>query len=327
MDDPARRWRESDRRSRERRAAQAVPRRNPRRGGGRLVFALLVLGVLGAGATVAARSDPLAASQPPAPAADGGAELFAGLELDSGHRHRPERKRREPKPPRLPTGEWIDDAWTYAGERGGLVSFAVIDSRGRLRGREMDRRYSAASVVKVMVLAAELRRLANEGLPIDESTDSLLSAMIRYSDNEAADAIYARVGDEGMHAVAKRAAMTGFEIAGHWGNAQVTAADMARFFGDLEAMFPRRHVDYAQHLLGSVIASQSWGIPAVAGTDWGVRFKGGWLPDHALVHQAAELRERDGPRQVAIAILTDEQPSHGYGVETLEGVADRLLAD
>ena len=250
--------------------------------------------------------------------------IFAPLEFS------PPPPREEPvhvRPATVPTDGAIAEAAEYAAARGGAVSFAVIDSRGRLRGHDAERLYSAASTVKAMVLAAELRRMAAAGEPVDDSSDALLGAMIRYSDNEAADAVYARVGDAGMTAVAEGAGMTNFQIAGHWGNAQVTAADMARFFGDLEGAFPRRHLGYAQNLLGSVIASQSWGIPAVAGADWGVRFKGGWLPDHALVHQAAELRERGGPREIAVAILTDEQPSHGYGVETLEGVAARLLRE
>jgi hypothetical protein len=100
---------------------------------------------------------------------------------------------------------------------------------------------------------------------------------------------------------------------------------MARFFAELDEMFPPRHLEYAQSLLASVIPSQSWGIPTAAGDEWAARFKGGWLPEKALVHQAAELRERGGPRQVSMAILTDEQPSYGYGVETVEGVAARLL--
>jgi hypothetical protein len=100
---------------------------------------------------------------------------------------------------------------------------------------------------------------------------------------------------------------------------------MARFFGDLDRMLPERFREFGQSLFGSVIESQSWGIPVAAGDRWAARFKGGWLPDHALVHQAAELREVGGPREIAIAILTDEQPSHAYGVETVEGVAARLL--
>jgi hypothetical protein len=245
--------------------------------------------------------------------------LLSGL----GLAHRPPPRERVEKA--VPAPAAVRAAWRYANERGGLVSFATVDSRGHLRGRAVDRLYSAASVVKAMVLAAELRRLADAGSEIDDSTDSLLTAMITYSDNEAADAIYARVGDPGLLAIAERAGMTGFRIAGHWGNAQITAADMARFFADLDRMFPRRFREYGRGLLGAVIASQSWGIPAVAGDRWGVRFKGGWLPDHALVHQAAELRERGGPRQISLVILTDQQPSHEYGVETVEGVAARLL--
>ena len=231
----------------------------------------------------------------------------------------------EPRPATIPSGDAIDAAWGYAQERGGEVSFAVVDSRGHLRSRDGARLYSAASVVKAMLLAAELHRLADQDLPVDEGTRSLLSSMIRYSDNEAADAIHARVGDEGMFAVAERAGMQGFTESGHWGNAQITADDLALFFHDLDAAFPERYAAYGNRLLASVIPEQSWGIPEAAGAGWGVRFKGGWLPEKALVHQAAELRERGGSRQVSIAVTTDAQPSYEHGVETVRGVAARLL--
>jgi hypothetical protein len=224
-----------------------------------------------------------------------------------------------------PTRGEIRAASDYAAGRYGLVSFATVDSLGRLRGRDINHLYPGASVVKTMVMAAELRRLVEAGDPVDPATRSLLSAMIRSSDNDAADAIYARVGDAGLVAVAERVGMTGFEIAGHWGNAQVRAADMARLFADLDRLLPRRHREFGLGLLGSITAAQSWGIPPAAAGRWAVRFKGGWLPDKALVHQAGELRERGGPREISIAVLTDEQPSHGYGVETVRGVAERLL--
>ena len=252
------------------------------------------------------------------------AGVAPGLHPRREHADRPPA---EAKPALIPAPHALREAWRYAKDRGGAVSFATVDSRGHLQGRDEHRLYSSASVVKSMVLAAELRRLADAGTEIDDGTDSVLRAMITYSDNDAADAIYARVGDPGLLAVAKRTGMTGFRIYGHWGNAQITAADMALFFADLDHAFPKRFRDYAKELLGSVIESQSWGIPTAAGERWGVRFKGGWLPDHALVHQAAELRERGGPRRISIAILTDEQPSFGYGVETLEGVAARLLEE
>lgn len=227
---------------------------------------------------------------------------------------------------KLPSAAALRAARSYADARTGAISFAVVNSEGAVRGVHADRRYAAASVVKVMLLAAVTRQLKHEGGEIDSATDSLLRAMITASDNAAADAIYARVGDAGLNAAAERAGMTQFTVAGHWGNAQIAAGDMARFFADLDRQFPRRFREYAKGLLGSVIESQRWGIPVVAGDRWSVRFKGGWLPDHALVHQAAELREGEGSRSLSIAVLTDEQPSFDYGIETVQGVAARLLS-
>ena len=120
--------------------------------------------------------------------------------------------------------------------------------------------------------------------------------------------------------------MTRFTVAGYWGNAQVAAGDLARFFGDLDRMFVKRHREYAKGLLGSITESQRWGIPVAAGDRWAVRFKGGWLPDHALAHQAAELRERDGPRELSIAVLTDDMPSFDYATDTVRELAERLLS-
>ncbi len=256
-------------------------------------------------------ADPPAAERRPARVPDSAAEPA------------PVRKRGRTR--KVPSAAALRDAGDFARGRAGIVSLAVVNSEGELRGMRENRRYAAASVVKAMLLAAEVRRLKRAGEGIDSTTDSLLTSMITVSDNEAADAIYARVGDQGLFDVAGRAGMTRFTVAGHWGNAQIAAADMARFFGDLDRAFARRHREYAKGLLGSIDESQSWGIPAAAGDRWAVRFKGGWLPDHALVHQAAELRERDGNRELAIVVLTDDQPAHDYGVDTVRGVAERLL--
>jgi hypothetical protein len=325
MDDEIRRrWRESAERSRERRTSRRARVAPARRRIARAGFAVGALLVLGAAIRLGAPGD----AAPPQAVAAGDRTPSIPVLAEVGLKPRPasgERRARPREPQVVPGSDAIRAASDFANGRSGLVSFALIDSEGRLRGRDIDRQYSSASVVKAMVLAAELRRLAAEGADVDGTTASLLKAMITYSDNEAADAMYYRVGDAGLHEVAKRAGMTGFTIAGYWGNAQITAADMARFFGDLDRMLPQRHREFGQSLLGSVIESQSWGMPAAAGERWAARFKGGWLPDHALVHQAAELREVGGPREIAVAILTDEQPSHAYGIETVEGVAARLL--
>jgi hypothetical protein len=240
--------------------------------------------------------------------------------LKPPHHHRPHHGAGK-----VPSAAALDEAWDYARARGGLVSIAVVNSDGKLRGREDGRHYAGASTVKVMLLAAELRRLKKAGQGIDSETDSLLTRMITMSDNDAADAIYSRVGDAGMYDVAKRAGMSGFTVAGHWGNAQLTASDLAMLFASLDKVLVRKFRVYGKGLLGSITPSQRWGIADAVGERWAIRFKGGWLPSHALVHQGAELRERDGNRELSIAVMTDDQPSFTYAVQTVQGVAERLL--
>ncbi len=213
----------------------------------------------------------------------------------------------------------------------GTVSFAVIDADGGLRGYEPDDRFSSASVSKTLLLAAELRRLRTEREPLDGGTRSLLEAMITVSDNDAASAVYARVGDEGMSEAAERAGMRSFEVTpGYWGGAQVTAADLARFFFRLDRNLAGPHRRYAERLLAGIVSTQRWGIPAAAPGRWTVYFKGGWRPPATeetsgpVTHQAALLRDRSGER-LGLAVLTDLAPgSTAYAV--LAGITERLLA-
>ena len=238
-----------------------------------------------------------------------------------------DRKRVKPRPPpAMPGPADMRRAWKYARRRGGLVSFAVVDTKGRMLTREGGRLYASASVVKAMLLVAELRRLAEHGLPLDPLTEDLLEAMIAWSDNDAADSIYARVGDPGLVAVAEAANMRRFTVAGYWGNAQVTAADLAHFFSRVRRLLPRPHRRTGLRLLASIVPSQRWGLPkAAARGSWNVYFKGGWRATDSgeLVHQAGWLK--DGRRELTIAVLTDAQPSRLYAIHTVRGIADRLV--
>jgi hypothetical protein len=226
----------------------------------------------------------------------------------------------------VPDPAAVRKAERYAGGREGLVSFAAVDSRGHVHGMSADRPYVSASVVKALLLAAELRRLESANAPIDATTHDLLARMITYSDNAAADAIYARVGDAGLYETAKRAGMESFTVSGYWANAQITAADIARFMWRLDDAVPSGKRRFGLSVLGQIVPEQRWGIPDAAGRKWAVRFKGGWRSTELgqLVHQAAELRHRDGSR-MTMAVLTDAQPTQAYGIETVRGVAERLL--
>ncbi|MDP9189662.1 MAG: hypothetical protein M3O25_10480, partial [Actinomycetota bacterium] len=70
------------------------------------------------------------------------------------------------------------EARDLAESSSGTVSFAVIDSDAGLRGFDLDNQFSSASASKVLLLAAELRRLRDQREPLDPETRSLLEPMI-----------------------------------------------------------------------------------------------------------------------------------------------------
>ena len=227
------------------------------------------------------------------------------------------------KAPVFPSRARVRAARSYVRGRAGS-SFALIDTRGRLHGFAPHRRYISASVSKAMMLVAYLRQIAPRRPNAAER--AALGPMITMSDNDRADAIYARVGDGGLLAVARRAGMRDLTVAGYWGSVFFSATDQARFFRRLPAMVPRRSRPYARRLLSSVIAAQRWGFSRVSvRKGWRTFFKGGWRQTESgsLVHEAA-LFER-GRRRFSLAVLTDGNPSHAYGTATLRGVARRLF--
>jgi hypothetical protein len=151
--------------------------------------------------------------------------------------------------------------------------------------------------------------------------------MIHVSDNSAATRIWSIVGDGRLRRLARRAGMKDFSIQGIWANAMISAGDQARFFYEMKRLLPREFRGYANHLLSHITSSQSWGIPAVARPrGWRVFFKGGWRGTSRgqLVHQVARLRRPH--ERIAIAVLTDGDPSMTYGIQTIEGTAGRLLS-
>jgi hypothetical protein len=225
--------------------------------------------------------------------------------------------------PAYPSKRAVRAARRYVRGRA-LSSFALIDSRGRLHGWAPHRRYISASVVKAMLLVARLRQLGRH-LP-SASDRAVLRPMIEVSDNEAADVAYGWVGDAGLLALARRAHMRDLTVAGYWASTLFSAADQARFFLRVDRLVPRRSRGYARRLLSSIVGYQRWGFSRVARRHgWRAFFKGGWreTSSGALVHEAA-LFERVG-RRFSLAVLTDGNPSHDYGTQTLRGVASRIF--
>jgi hypothetical protein len=226
-----------------------------------------------------------------------------------------------------PVPEAVSRAERALASRSGRTALAVVDTEGRLAGVDLHRTFVTGSVVKAMLLVAYLRRRDRLGeRRVDSVSRSILYPMIHVSDNAAATACWEIVGNAGLSAVARAAGMTDFSNSGDWAQAQLSAADQARFFFEMDSLIPREFVGYARFLLSTIAADESWGIPSVARPDgYRVFFKAGWRPTALgqLVHQIARL---EGHHHVfSLAIMTDGDPSMGYGIHTLDVVTRALL--
>jgi len=210
----------------------------------------------------------------------------------------------------------------YAQQRAGEVAFATIDQRGRFRGYRVRDTAPMASTFKVMLMVTLMRKRGDH--PLSESDRRLLSPMIRVSDNYAATTVRDMVGERRIRRLARAAEMRDFEYNPIWGLSRSSPRDQVRFMYRLQRYIPGRHRSYARYLLSHVVGWQRWGIGRVVPDGWKLFLKGGWGSGIGLVdHQVALIKK--GRKRVALAIFTELQPDHAYGMETLRGVAARLF--
>ena len=224
--------------------------------------------------------------------------------------------------PPFPWASRVDSAGDYANDRTGRVSFAVVSPAGRVRGRNLHARYRSASVVKAMLMVAYLNEPGVRGRELRRADKDLLRPMITKSGNKAASRVRDIVGNDALARIARRVRMKDFATSPSWGSTSISPYDQARLFWRIDRLVPVRHRAYARELLGGIVGSQRWGLPRAQPEGWSIFFKGGWLPPR-LVHQVG-LLER-GDQRIAIAVLTDGDPSFRYGQATIAGVGRRLL--
>ncbi len=229
------------------------------------------------------------------------------------------------KPAGYPWKARVAAARRFARNRAGNVSFAIVGERGNSRGFKARREFHSASVVKALLMTAYLRRGSVRNRRLYGGDKALLEPMITRSDNATASSVYGIVGADGLRRLARRATLRDFHPNVVWGLTEISSGDMASFMYRLRRYLPKRHRRYALHLLSSIISGQRWGIPQAKPRGWSVYFKGGWTPSSGgwRINQVARLTR--GKRKLGLAVLSEGNPSHAYGTETIRGVTSRLL--
>jgi hypothetical protein len=192
--------------------------------------------------------------------------------------------------------------------------------------------FHSASVVKVIILGTLLRELQARHQTISPGQAALARAMITQSDNNAATALWNDVGVPAVQRFLTAAEMdhTVVDPDGFWGLTEVNANDellLLRLLVTRNKVLDNSSRSYVLRLMSEVILSQRWGAPAGAPANVVVHVKNGWLPDPSfwVVNSIADFTHRGSA--YSIAILTKDNPSMAYGVDTVQRVAVQINQD
>ncbi|TVY99973.1 hypothetical protein EAS64_40215 [Trebonia kvetii] len=194
------------------------------------------------------------------------------------------------------------------------------------------RHFDSASIVKAIILGALLRWHQETGRPLSTAEKEKARLMITQSDNDAATALWDEVGMRRLQHFLDLAKMHQTQLGqdGYWGLTQVTAHDemlLLELLAMPNSVLTASSRSYELGLMAKVIPGQRWGTPAGAPAKISVHVKNGWLPDGTGWHINSIGVFTGKDKDYLIAVLTDDNPSEQYGINTIERVARLVHKD
>jgi beta-lactamase class A len=186
----------------------------------------------------------------------------------------------------------------------------------------------SASVVKVTILSALLRKLQQEHRGLTAAQRELATQMIEVSDNDAATALWNETGRTALQHFLDLAGMseTYLGAGGYWGLTQITAHDemtLLQVLTSQNSVLTTASRDYVLGLMARVVSYERWGVPAGAPSDVTVHVKNGWLPQPTLGWRINSIGSFSGHgADYMIVVLTENNPTMAYGVDTVQGIAE-----
>jgi hypothetical protein len=190
------------------------------------------------------------------------------------------------------------------------------------------RHFDAASVVKVTVLAALLRKADAQHRGLTSQERDLAWRMITESDNDAATALWNDVGVRSLQRFLDLAGMTHTVLGtnGYWGLTRITARDemiLVEHLLNANSVLTKPDRRYELRLMAHVVAAQRWGVTAGAPASFTAHVKNGWLPtppsNYWWINSLGCFTHLD--LNYGIVVLTWHNPDMTYGVDTVQDIA------
>ena len=187
--------------------------------------------------------------------------------------------------------------------------------------------YITASIIKLAIMETVMIQAAGEKRQLSGAEKNLLVPMIENSSNDAATALWNRVGRaDGVRRAMHRmgATHTAFDSEDHWGLTSTTAADQVVLADHIfcpNKIIPESMRAYARELMSSVAEDQDWGMTAGMRSPY---VKNGWLPrdDGWHVNSVASTGTKG---YTAVGLTHSTTAPMEDLVETIEGMA-RIIA-
>lgn len=200
--------------------------------------------------------------------------------------------------------------------------------------------FTLASVVKLPIMVATLRRADVEGRSLTGTEQALLRNMIAISSNNSTDALWVALGGgTGVATLLEPLGVTDIEFAPdhQWGDSLATplaVADLLHLLIDEDSPLSEESRAEALELMEGVAAEQAWGASAgvdLTGDGATLAIKNGWYPDvagwflnTAGIITVLEVDGRAAP--YVVVVLTDGASTQTEGVAAIESITAAINA-
>jgi len=189
-------------------------------------------------------------------------------------------------------------------------------------------REETASIIKASILATLLHRVQRDGRSLTASERATARGMIEASDNNDATRLWNEDdGSAGVGGFLRAAGLTQTTFAGPglWGLTRTTPTDQVRLLRTL--VLPNRLLrpasqSYELGLMSHVIPMDRWGVSGGVPAGVPVALKNGWLPQPRTAWQINSIGVVRGRGELyLIAVMTNGNPTEGYGISTISGIS------